>query len=248
MALVKAGSLKTTATVLVTSADLTAEVTGILPVTNGGTGQSVYTNGQLLIGNTTGNTLSKATLTAGSGVTITNGNGSITIAATGGSAGNTMTTETPTGTINGSNATFTLSQTPLNNNIILTLNGVRQTPTTDYTLSGTTITFTTAPFTGVTLLCSYLNSFTSAVQTNSSTVLTIPNICTTARIVVADANALTTSTIRAWVVSKTTGGIDELEADPITLNANCTTDGSINFFISCPVFFSGSYNVQYTIG
>ena len=36
-----------------------------------------------MIGNTTGNTLTKATLTAGSGVTITNGTGSITISATG---------------------------------------------------------------------------------------------------------------------------------------------------------------------
>ena len=55
---------------------------GTLGVSNGGTGQTTYTNGQLLIGNTTGNTLTKATLTAGSGVTITNGNGSITIAST----------------------------------------------------------------------------------------------------------------------------------------------------------------------
>jgi len=37
-----------------------------------------------LIGNTTGNTLTKATLTAGTGISITNGSGSITIAATGG--------------------------------------------------------------------------------------------------------------------------------------------------------------------
>jgi hypothetical protein len=55
-----------------------------LPVANGGTGETSYTNGQLLIGNTTGNTLTKATLTAGTGVTITNGGGSITIAASGG--------------------------------------------------------------------------------------------------------------------------------------------------------------------
>ncbi len=52
-----------------------------LPVASGGTGQSTYTNGQLLIGNTTGNTLTKATLTAGNGVTVTNGTGSITLAA-----------------------------------------------------------------------------------------------------------------------------------------------------------------------
>lgn len=57
---------------------------GTLNVANGGTGQTTYTNGQLLIGNTTGNTLTKATLTAGTGITITNGTGSITIASSGG--------------------------------------------------------------------------------------------------------------------------------------------------------------------
>lgn len=50
-------------------------------VAYGGTGQTSYTDGQLLIGNTAGG-LTKATLTAGSNVTITNGNGTITIAAT----------------------------------------------------------------------------------------------------------------------------------------------------------------------
>ena len=52
-----------------------------IAVNKGGTGQTSYTNGQLLIGNTTGNTLSKATLTAGSNITITNSAGGITIAA-----------------------------------------------------------------------------------------------------------------------------------------------------------------------
>ena len=55
-----------------------------IAVDKGGTGQTSYTNGQLLIGNTTGNTLSKATLTAGSNITITNGAGSIEIAGTAG--------------------------------------------------------------------------------------------------------------------------------------------------------------------
>jgi hypothetical protein len=50
-------------------------------VNKGGTDQTSYTDGQLLIGNTSGNTLTKATLTAGSNITITNGNGSIQIAA-----------------------------------------------------------------------------------------------------------------------------------------------------------------------
>ena len=56
---------------------------GTLDVNNGGTGQTSYTDGQLLIGNTTGNTLAKSTLTAGSGVTITNGAGAVTIATSG---------------------------------------------------------------------------------------------------------------------------------------------------------------------
>ena len=55
------------------------DVSGTLPVANGGTGQTTYTNGQLLIGNTTGNTLSKNTLTAGTDIVITNGAGSISI-------------------------------------------------------------------------------------------------------------------------------------------------------------------------
>lgn len=62
---------------------------GTLSVGAGGTGQTSYTDGQLLIGNTATTSLSKATLTAGSGVTITNGNGSITISATG--SGGTVT-------------------------------------------------------------------------------------------------------------------------------------------------------------
>ena len=61
---------------------LTTHVSGTLPVANGGTAQTSYTDGQLLIGNTTGNTLTKATLTQGTNVTITNGNGTITIAST----------------------------------------------------------------------------------------------------------------------------------------------------------------------
>jgi len=57
----------------------TITMAGTLDVDNGGTGQTTYTNGQLLIGNSTGNTLTKSTLTAGTGISISNGAGSITI-------------------------------------------------------------------------------------------------------------------------------------------------------------------------
>ena len=59
---------------------LTTDVSGVLPEANGGTGEFTYTNGQLLIGNAAGG-LTKATLTQGANITITNGNGAITIAA-----------------------------------------------------------------------------------------------------------------------------------------------------------------------
>ena len=95
-------------------------LTGTVPVANGGTGQTTYTDGQLLIGNSTGNTLSKATLTAGSNVTITNGPGSITIAASGGGGSSTLTISNKTGAytvvagdlgtiINCTSGTFTVS-------------------------------------------------------------------------------------------------------------------------------------------
>jgi hypothetical protein len=79
------GAVSTVATVPV------AEISGVLPIANGGTNlSSTPTNGQLLIGNGSGYTL--ASLTAGSNVTITPGAGTITIAATtGGSSFNYVT-------------------------------------------------------------------------------------------------------------------------------------------------------------
>ena len=66
------------------SQDTSGHVTldGTLNTAYGGTGQTSYSNGQLLIGNSS-NTLTPSTLTAGTGVTIVNGSGSITISATG---------------------------------------------------------------------------------------------------------------------------------------------------------------------
>lgn len=76
-----------------TGLPLSTGVTGTLAVANGGTGQTTYTDGQLLIGNSTGNTLTKATLTAGTNITITNAAGAITIAASGGGGGSSTILE-----------------------------------------------------------------------------------------------------------------------------------------------------------
>jgi hypothetical protein len=58
----------------------TITLAGTLAAANGGTGQTTFTDGEILIGKTDGS-LAKATLTAGSNITITNGDGAITIAS-----------------------------------------------------------------------------------------------------------------------------------------------------------------------
>lgn len=45
----------------------------------------------------------------------------------------------------GSTTGFTVTQNSTVDKVIVTVNGVVQTPTTDYTISGTTLTFDTAP-------------------------------------------------------------------------------------------------------
>jgi hypothetical protein len=66
-----------------TAATGAVSVAGTLAVANGGTGNTTYSSGQLLIGSSSTGSLVRSTLTAGSGISITNGNGSITIAASG---------------------------------------------------------------------------------------------------------------------------------------------------------------------
>lgn len=64
--------------------------------------------------------------------------------------------ETPSGTINSSNTIFTLANLPNPaSSVKVYLNGVRQRVTEDYTLSGATITFVSAPPTGSILLVDY---------------------------------------------------------------------------------------------
>jgi hypothetical protein len=90
---------------------------------NGGTGETSYSSGELLIGNSAGG-LSRATLIQGAGISITNGSGSITISASGGgvgltsfslSGGSTGLSFSPS-TISSSGTTSTMSGTLATNN------------------------------------------------------------------------------------------------------------------------------------
>jgi hypothetical protein len=140
-----ATGLTFTGSPITTSGTLT--LGGTLAVASGGTGQTSYTDGQLLIGNTTGNTLTKATLTAGTNVTITNGAGAITINATDAFVG-TVTSVSGTGTVNGITLTGTVTSS---GNLTLggALSGVSLTTQVSGTLpvtnggTGTATAFTT---------------------------------------------------------------------------------------------------------
>ena len=92
---------------ITTSGTLAISLSGTaLPITSGGTGLTTTpANGALDIGNGTGFT--RTTLTAGSGVTITNASGSITINATG--TGGTVTSVSGTGVVNGLTLTGTVT-------------------------------------------------------------------------------------------------------------------------------------------
>jgi len=108
---------------------VTGTGTGITPVINGGTGLGIIpTSGQLLVGNGTGYTLK--TLTAGTGISVTNSPSAISIANSGvlsniagagisvsGATGNVTITSTAvtsvsgTGTVNGITLTGTVTST-----------------------------------------------------------------------------------------------------------------------------------------
>ena len=125
-----------TSPITITAAGSTLSDT--VTVAKGGTGQTSYTDGQLLIGNTTGNTLAKATLTAGSGISVTNGAGSITIAATGGggaSALDDLSDAVTTATENvgiGENALDAISSGSGNHNTAIGFDALTDVSTGDY--------------------------------------------------------------------------------------------------------------------
>lgn len=65
--------------------------------------------------------------------------------------------EVPSGSVNGTNDTFTLSNTPAADSaVFLYSNGLLKRQTADYTISGASITFNSPPASGEDLYCLYV--------------------------------------------------------------------------------------------
>lgn len=152
--------------------DLTAKVTGALPVANGGTGQSSYTDGQILIGKTTGNTLTKTTLTAGANITITNGSGAITIAASGaagvGDSGIYVDTGNGRGSTNTRVRRFTNSRHASGSDITYADSATLGASATINTAGGYAVTYCDSISSGVSNIAISVNG--SALTTNASSI------------------------------------------------------------------------------
>jgi len=111
---------------------------------------------------TVANPTSTPAITISTTVTgVLKGNGTAISAAVAGTdymaPSNFVVRETPSGTINGVNTTFTLANTPIAGTEMLFLNGILQEPGAgnDYTISGATVTYLTAPLTGDRLKACY---------------------------------------------------------------------------------------------
>lgn len=87
---------------------------------------------------------------AGSAAGTWDGHLALSSTSAGLTTANFVTRETPSGTVNGSNTAFTLANTPTSGTEEVYLNGILQEPGAgnDYTISGATITYLTAPITG----------------------------------------------------------------------------------------------------
>lgn len=116
------------------------DISGTATTAQGGTGQTTYTDGQLLIGATGTGSLSRATLSAGTNVTITNGAGTITIAAS-----NSAVVQPPVVRAFTSGSNYFVTR-------IFTVTSANATSTTTYTNNGITCTVEQTISSGTTLI------------------------------------------------------------------------------------------------
>jgi len=118
----------------------------------------------------------------------------------------TYTSGTATG--NGSTTAFTISSGRTVEDVLVFVNGFQLTPTTDYTISGTTLTFTTAPASSAEITYRYLplgGAYSSAnfIGNGSATTITIDAGRAVADILVV-VNGLTLVPTDDYTISGTT--------------------------------------------
>ena len=135
---------------------------------------------------------------------VTNGSGTLSFTT----LSTTLTYSSGTATGNGSTTAFTISSGRSVNDVLVFVNGFQLTPTTDYTISGTTLTFTTAPATSSEICYRYLplgGAYTSADFTGngSATTITIDSGRAVADVLVV-VNGLTLVPTTDYTISGTT--------------------------------------------
>ena len=103
---------------------------------------------------------------------VTNGSGTLSFTT----LSTTLTYSSGTATGDNSTTAFTISSGRSVNDVLVFVNGFQLTPTTDYTISGTTLTFVTAPTTSAEITYRYLplgGAYTSANFTGNGSATTI---------------------------------------------------------------------------
>jgi hypothetical protein len=155
---------------------------------------------------------SGTTLTLGtSGDTISIPSG-VTLANSGTATGFSLTLTYTKSTFTGDNSTvdFTITSGRAVDDVLVYVNGFILTPTTDYTISGTTLTFVTAPATSAEIVVRYLpltsnGTYTNGTATgdNSTTAFTI-NSGRTVEDVIVSVNGVTLVPGTDYTISGTT--------------------------------------------
>jgi hypothetical protein len=215
------------------SSGTTTLTAGTLPTAAGGTGHTAYTDGQLLIGRSSDGSLAQGTLTQGTGITITNGSGAITV--TNSAPDQTVSlTGSGTTTTSGSYPNFNISSADQYVGTVTsvggtgTVNGLTLTGTVtssgSLTLGGTltSVNLTTA-VTGVLPTANggtNLSSFTSggAVYATSSSALTTGTLP-----VASGGTGVTTSTGSGAVVLGTTPTFTTSLISPIIIGGTAVS-------------------------
>ena len=169
-------------------------------------------------------------------VLTSNGSGNVYWSSVSG-GGSTTSALTQTFTGDGSTTNFTLTTSVAGqNNIIVSMNGLVQIPVTHYTISGTTLSFTTAPYTGAVVEARNFEngSSGSGVSVNVNAQYAWSNTQTFTNTITFSTNILVGTSVNA--ASHTIG--TTFVANTITLNSNGVV---VN---STAGFFSGYVNAS----